>query len=87
MNEELTENLLSIVLECISKMLHVSQIMISIKAKSMFHRSNEDPAVRDSFVASKCRLDNFMKVNGLSCRRCTTAVQKDPHHIIEKLAC
>ena len=66
-------------------MLHVSRKMITVHAKSMFYSLNEDPAVRDSFLASKGWLHNFMNWNGLSCRRRTTTAQKDPAHVIEKL--
>ena len=83
MNEDIEEQLLNWVLERRSRMLHVSRKMIKMKAKSMFDSTTQDPAVQDSFVASKGWLENFMSRNGLSTRRRTTA-QKDPAHMIEK---
>ena len=85
MNEELEENLLTWMLEHRSKMLHASRKMITVKAKSIFKSLNEDPAVRDSFLASKGWLYNFMNRNGLSYRRRTPTAQKVPSHMIDKL--
>ena len=42
--------------------------MIRIKAKAMFDEKTDDPAVKESFVASSGWIQNFMKRHHLSCR-------------------
>ena len=65
---EIEENLLEWIYERRSKMLHVSRKMIRIKAKAMFDEKTDDPAVKESFVASSGWIQNFMKRHHLSCR-------------------
>ena len=58
---EIEENLLEWIYERRSKMLHVSRKMIRTKAKAIFDEKTDDPAVKESFVASRCWIQNFMK--------------------------
>ena len=54
------------------------------KAKSMFNEKYADPAVRDSFVASRGWVEKFTRRHGLSLQRKTTA-QKDPSYLVERI--
>ena len=65
---EIKENLLEWIYERRSKMLHVSREMIRIKAKAMCDEKTDDPAVKESFVASSGWIQNFMKRHHLLCR-------------------
>ena len=49
-------------------MLHVSRTKIRAKAKAMFDDKTDDPAVKESFIASSGWVQNFMKRHHLSCR-------------------
>ena len=42
--------------------------MIRIKAKAMFDEKTDDPAVKETFIASIGWIQNFMKRHNLSCR-------------------
>ena len=77
-DEEFEDELVHWIYEQRSKMLHVSRKMIMWKAKSMFGEKNNDPATRDSFVASRGWCEKFMRRHGFSLRRKTTTTQKDP---------
>ena len=44
----------------------------------MFDEKNEEPATRDSFIASHGWCENFMRRHGFSLRRKTTTAQKTP---------
>ena len=50
---DLEEKLVAWVYEQRSKMLHVSRKMIMFKAKKIFDDENQDPNVRETFVASR----------------------------------
>ena len=65
---EIEENLLEWINERRSKMLHVSRKMIQIKAKAMFDDKTDDPAVKETFLASTGWIQKFMKRHHLSCR-------------------
>ena len=65
---EIEENLLEWIYEKRSKMLHVSRKMIRIKAKAMFDKKTDEPAVKESFVACSGWLQNFIKRHHLWCR-------------------
>lgn len=65
---EIEENLLEWIHERRSKMLHVSRKIIQIKAKAMFDEKTDDPAVKETFIASTGWIQNFMKRHHLSCR-------------------
>lgn len=49
---EIKEKLLKWIPKCRSRMVHVSQKIISAKTKAMFDKGNVEPAIQDSFVAS-----------------------------------
>ena len=49
-------------------MLHLSRKMIRAKAKAMFDDKTDDPAMKESFIASSGWVQNFMKRHHLSCR-------------------
>ena len=51
----------------------------------MFDEKNEDPATRDSFIASRGWCENFMRRHGFSLRRKTTTAQKDPSFLVDRL--
>ena len=59
--------------------------MIMWKAKSTFDAKNEDPATKDSFVASRGWCEKFMRRHGFSLRRKTTTAQKDPSYMIDRI--
>lgn len=84
-NAELEEELLEWITERRAAMLRVSRKLIMKKAKIMHDESTDDPAIKDSFVASRGWLEKFMKRNGLSLRRRTTIAQKNPSCMIDKL--
>lgn len=63
-------------------MLHVSRKMIMWKAKNIFDEKSEDPAIKDSFVASRGWCEKFMPRHRFSLRRKTTTAQKDPAYIV-----
>ena len=65
---EIEEKLLEWIHEKRSKMLHVSRKMIQIKAKAMFDDKTDDPAVKETFLASNSWIQKFMKRHHLSCR-------------------
>ena len=52
-DKNLVEDLVHWIYEKRSKVLHVSRKMIMWKAKSIFNEKNDDPAIKDSFVASR----------------------------------
>ena len=81
-DEDLEEDLVHWIYEKRSKMLHVSRKMIMWKAKSIFDAKNEDPATKDSFVASRGWCEKFMQRHGFSLRRKITTAQKDPSYMI-----
>ena len=84
-NEELEEEVLMWIMDRRSAMLRVSRKLIMKKAKIIHDESTDDPAVKDSFVASRGWLEKFMKRNGLSLRRRTTTAQKNPSSMVDKL--
>ena len=55
-----------------SKMLHVGRKIIMWKAKSIFNKKNDHPAIKDLFVASRGWCEKFMRRHGFSLRRKTT---------------
>ena len=59
-DEDLEEDLVSWIYEKRNKMLHVSRKMIMWKVKSIFDEKNEDPAIKESFVASCGWCEKFM---------------------------
>lgn len=61
---DLEEDLVHWVYEKRSKMLHVSRKMIMWKAKSIFDEKNEDPAVKDTFIASRDGAKNLCEDTG-----------------------
>ena len=65
---EIEESLLEWIHERRSNMFHVSRKMIRAKAKAMFNDKTDDPAVKESFIASSGWVQNFMKRHLLSCR-------------------
>ena len=85
MDEQLEEDVILWIYDQRSRMLHVSRKMIMFKAKKLFDEKTDDPAVRDSFVASRGWCEKFMRRHGLSLRRKTTTAQKDPSFLIDRL--
>ena len=83
---DLEEDLVHWVYEKRSKMLHVSRKVIMGKAKSIFDEKNEDPAVKDAFIASRGWCEKFMRRPGFSLRRKTTTAQKDPAYMVDRSA-
>ena len=67
-----------------SRGLRVSRILIMKKAKYLYDERC-DQSERDLFVASCRWLEKFMRQNGLSLRRRTTAAKHDPARVINKL--
>ena len=57
---DLEEDLVHWIYEKRSRMLHVSRKMIIWKAKSIFDEKNEDPALKDTFLASQGWCEQFM---------------------------
>ena len=68
-----------------SKMLHVGRKIIMWKAKSIFNKKNDYPAIKDLFVASRGWCEKFMRRHGFSLRRKTTTAQRDPSHMIDRI--
>ena len=66
-------------------MLHVSRKMIMWKAKSIFDAKNEDPATKDSLVASRGWCEKFIRRHVFSLRRKTATTQKDPSYMIDRI--
>ena len=66
-------------------MLHVSREMIPWKAKSMFNEENDDPAIQDSFVASRGWCEKFMRRHGFSLRRKATTAQQGSSYMIDRI--
>ena len=66
-------------------MLHVSRKMIMWKSKSIFDAKNEDPATKDSFVASRGWCEKFMQRHGFSLQRKTTTAQRDPSYMMDSI--
>ena len=67
-------------------MLHVSRKMITWKTKSIFNRKNNNPAIKDSFVASRGWCEKFMRRHRFSLRRKTTTAQKDSSYMVDRIA-
>ena len=67
------------------KILHVSRKMIMFKAKKMFDDENEDPAVRESFVASRGWCEKFVTRHRFSLGGKTTTVQKNPSFLVDQI--
>ena len=65
---EIEEHSLEWIYERRSKMLHVSRKMIRIKSKAMLDEKTDDPAVKETFIASSGWMQNFIKKHHLSCR-------------------
>ena len=65
---EFEESLLEWIHERRSNMLHLSRKMIQAKAKEIFDDKTDDPAMKESFIASSGWVQNFMKRHHLSCR-------------------
>ena len=86
MDEQLEQTWVEWVLERRSNLLRISQKMIMVKAKSLFDEKHSDPTEEDSFLASTGWINRFLTRNGLSLRRRTTAAQKDPAHVVDKIA-
>ena len=85
-NVDLESDLLEWIHELSANMLRVSRKLITRKAKVIHDEINEgDPAVKESFVASRGWLEEFMKRNGLSFRRRATVAQKNPSVMVDKL--
>ena len=84
-NDDLEEEVLIWIMDRRSAMLRVSRKLIMKKAKIIHDKSTDDPAVKESFVASRGWLEKFMKRNGLSLRRRTTTAQKNPSCMVDKL--
>ena len=84
MDERLEDDVLLWIFEQRSKMLHISRKMIMFKAKKLFDEKTNDPAVKDSFVASRGWCEKFMQHHGLSLRRKTTTAQKDPPFLVDR---
>ena len=66
-------------------MLHVSRKVIMFKAKEMFDEKNDDPTIRDSFIASRGWCENFVRRHGFSLRKKSTTAQKDPSFLVDRL--
>ena len=82
---DLEEDLVHWIYEKRSRMLHVSRKMIMWKAKSIFDEKNEDPALKDTFLASRGWCEKFMRRHGFSLRRKTTTAQKDPAYMVDRI--
>ena len=84
-DEDLEEEVVNWIYEQWSRMLHVSRKMIMWKPKSLFDEKNDDPAVKESFIASREWCERFMRRHGFSLRRKTTAAQKDPSFMADRI--
>ena len=82
---DLEQDLVHWIYEKRSRMLHVSRKMIMWKAKSIFEEKNEDPALKDTFLASRGWCEKFMRRHGFSLRRKTTTAQKDPAYMVDRI--
>ena len=82
----LEENLMEWVSQRRENKLRVSRKLIMFKARALHkERVGEDSVEKNVFVASRGWLENFMRRYGLSLRRRTTTIQKDPEHLTDKL--
>ena len=84
-DENLEEHLIHWIYEKRSKMLQVSRKMIMWKAKSIFNEKNDDPAIKDSFVASRGWCEKFMRRHEFSLRRKTTTAEKDSWYMVDRI--
>ena len=57
--------------------------MIIWKAKNIFNKKNDNPAINDSFVASHGLCEKILQRCGFSLRRKTTIAQKDPSYMVD----
>ena len=84
-DEDMDQAIVDWIYEQRNKMLHVSRRMIMWKAKTLFDEKNNDPAVKNTFIASRGWCEKFMRRHGFSLRRKTTTAQKDPAEMIERI--
>ena len=76
---DLREKLSAWVYEQLGKMLHVNRKMIIFERKNMFYNESEDPAVRETYVASRGWCEKFMTRHEFSLRRKTTIAHRSSH--------
>ena len=53
------------------------------KTKSIFNEKNDNPTIKDSFIASRGWCEKFMRRHGFSLRRKITTAQKDPLYMVD----
>ena len=68
-----------------SNEVRVSRKLIAVKAKSIYDEKCNEECEKEMFIASDGWLTKFMRRNGLSLRRKTTAAQQEPSYLIAKL--
>ena len=59
--------------------------MIMWEAKSIFNEKNNDPDIKDSFVASRGWCGKFRRRHGFCLRRKTTTALKDPAYMVNHI--
>jgi hypothetical protein len=82
-SEDLDRSLIQWVFSMRRRSLRVSRKMIRRKATEMF--GDVQDATRATFKASRGWLEKFMKRSNLSLRRRTTAAQKTPDMMVDKI--